>query len=308
MAGGSQQAAPAARARAAQHQSSPATTATITSPPKARQRRQRCCCLRFHLAAVVMMLARSGLPVVVVASPRETTAAGDEAGVHDVVDALMRAPIPAPLVSADHGVDTAGELDDAQMLLRRGMEFFKRGRVADSIKDFDRVLELQPAQKPYMWQRGLSLFYAERLQDAAVQFEADVAVNPNDTEESIWRWLAMVRAARRQSHDSGGNADGDDVVDAAVRAARREMLQVGRDPRPVMRAAMELFTGEGAAAALDAAGGQRRPDSGSGSGGGAQAHDRFYADLYLALWHEAVGPTGDTAAKSWLAKAVTSSY
>lgn len=53
-----------------------------------------------------------------------------------------------------------------------------------------RAMETRPSVKPYLWQRGLSLYYARRFADAAEQFRADVAVNPNDTEEAIWAYLA----------------------------------------------------------------------------------------------------------------------
>lgn len=43
----------------------------------------------------------------------------------------------------------------------RGMARFRSGRVAASIADFDRAVSLQPRLAPYMWQRGLSLYYGE---------------------------------------------------------------------------------------------------------------------------------------------------
>lgn len=53
-----------------------------------------------------------------------------------------------------------------------------------------RALEANPALKPYLWQRGLSLYYTGEYEKAAAQFRQDVAVNPNDTEEAIWAYLA----------------------------------------------------------------------------------------------------------------------
>ena len=162
--------------------------------------------------------------------------------------------------------------------------------------------------EPYMWQRGLSLFYAERLEDAMAQFEADVAVNPNDTEEAIWRWLAQVRFARSAAGGGLGAAE-------AVAVARADLLVVGRDSRPVMRAAMELFAGSGTPEALDGAGGDGGDGGGlsaaaatAGAGGAGQQsqHDRFYADLYLALWHEANGDA--EAAQAAMEQACLSPY
>ena len=109
-----------------------------------------------------------------------------------------------------------------------------------------------------MWQRGLSLYYVGRYAEGAKQFRDDVAVNPNDTEESIWALLCEARLA-------------------GFDAARRDMLRVGRDPRPVMRAAYELFRGEGDMAALEAAGASGSP------------HDLFYSTLYQGLYYEATG-------------------
>ena len=206
-----------------------------------------------------------------------------------------------------------------------------RNQVDKSIDSFDRVVELDEHREPYMWQRGLSLYYAERYSEAMAQFELDVSVNPNDTEESIWHWLAHVRRLRTEGkHDAK----------AAVAIARANLLKVGTDPRPVMRSAMELFSGgphRGSddsdaihVLALDAAGGPRSFD------GGAQ-HDRFCAhlppflfwravtvvhlfdgdvwlvctacadaDLYLALWHEATGD--EPAALKAMEYAVGSPY
>ena len=125
-----------------------------------------------------------------------------------------------------------------------------------------------------MWQRGLSLYYVGRYADGAQQFRDDVAVNPNDTEESIW---ALLCEARLVGFD----------------AARRDMLRVGRDGRPVMRAAYELFRGEGTMEALQAA-----------TQGGP--HDFFYGTLYQGLYYEASGD--DAKARECVLAATRSEY
>ena len=43
---------------------------------------------------------------------------------------------------------------------RRGEDFFRVGRFAESVADFDRVIAASPDQAPYHWQRGISLYYA----------------------------------------------------------------------------------------------------------------------------------------------------
>src|SRR5213593_1508993 len=42
----------------------------------------------------------------------------------------------------------------------RGAEHFKMAHIRQSLADFDRAIELDPAQAPYHWQRGISLYYA----------------------------------------------------------------------------------------------------------------------------------------------------
>ena len=53
----------------------------------------------------------------------------------------------------------------------KGMELFRRGDVEGSIMYFDEALLLGGAQlEPYLWQRGLSLYYAGRYREGAEQF------------------------------------------------------------------------------------------------------------------------------------------
>jgi hypothetical protein len=72
-------------------------------------------------------------------------------------------------------------------------------------------------------------------------------------------------------------------------------LQVGLDPRPVMRAAYRCFQeGSDPAAILEAAGKDR------------SGHGAFYAWLYVGLWHEAHGDAA--AARAGLQEAVSTDY
>ncbi|KAG8649646.1 uncharacterized protein LOC110620122 isoform X2 [Manihot esculenta] len=78
---------------------------------------------------------------------------------------------------------------EAIVAIRRGMVLFRQGDVLGSLAEFDKAIELDPRQKAYLWQRGLSLYYLDRFEEGAEQFRLDVAQNPNDTEESIWCFL-----------------------------------------------------------------------------------------------------------------------
>ncbi|MCO5549235.1 hypothetical protein L7F22_002702, partial [Adiantum nelumboides] len=130
--------------------------------------------------------------------------------------------------------------------------------VAGSLAKFDDALELDPRQKPYLWQRGLSLYYLNRFEDAAVQFREDVVVNPNDTEESIWCFLCEAQIK-------------------GVEEARKQFLEVGQDRRPVMQRAYELCKKGGDPGDLI-----REFKDG-------QPYEVFYAHLYAGLYHESQG-------------------
>jgi lipoprotein NlpI len=52
------------------------------------------------------------------------------------------------------------------------------------------ALQADPSIASLLWQRGISLYYANEFKAAASQFRRDVETNSNDTEEAIWAFLA----------------------------------------------------------------------------------------------------------------------
>ncbi|KAF7846615.1 hypothetical protein BT93_L4005 [Corymbia citriodora subsp. variegata] len=136
------------------------------------------------------------------------------------------------------------------------MLLFRQGDVVGSLREFDKAIELDPRQKAYLWQRGLSLYYLDRFEEGAEQFRIDVAQNPNDTEESIWCFLCEAQLY-------------------GVDEARKRYLEVGKDPRPVMREVYNLFKDGGDPEKL-VAGFLNGRDS-----------EYFYASLYAGLYYEA---------------------
>ncbi|KAK9086350.1 hypothetical protein Syun_028744 [Stephania yunnanensis] len=143
----------------------------------------------------------------------------------------------------------------AVVAIRRGMHLFREGDVSGSVMEFDRAIELDPRQKAYLWQRGLSLYYLDRFEEAAEQFRIDVAQNPNDTEESIWCFLCEAQLY-------------------GVDEARRRFLEVGRDPRPVMREAYATFKDGG------------DPEKLVSVFSNGNDSEFFYASLYAGLYYE----------------------
>ncbi|XP_021772825.1 uncharacterized protein LOC110736815 [Chenopodium quinoa] len=164
---------------------------------------------------------------------------------------------------------------EAALAIRRGMQLFRQGDVMGSVVEFDRAIELDPRQKAYLWQRGLSLYYLDRFEEGAEQFRLDVAQNPNDTEESIWCFLCEARLY-------------------GVDEARKRYLEVGRDPRPVMRQVYDMFK--------DGGDPQKLVDTFSNSRDG----EYFYASLYAGLYHEALGE--EDAAKKYIVASCQSPY
>ena len=143
-----------------------------------------------------------------------------------------------------------------KVYIQRGMIYFKLGHIAEAIADFDRAEHLNPALTPYLWQRGLAYYYAERFADGARQFEVDLTVNKHDVEETVWRYLCQAQLQGTQ-------------------VARASLLPVRNDARPVMAWVYKLFAGECDAEMVFA---QYRD---------AGRREQFYSHLYVGLYYEA---------------------
>ena len=180
---------------------------------------------------------------------------------------LSAAPLLAGLPSVSPAI--------AASPVREGMRAFSANKVEESVKIFDGIIAEQPSTKPYLWQRGLSLYYAENFKEGAEQFSSDVAVNPNDTEEAIWYFLCI---ARQDNFET----------------AQKKLLTVGPDRRPVMRAVLRLFQGETDEGPLQAFAASSDPG------------ETFYGNLYLGLWREAQGD--ESGAKRFITAAAASPY
>ncbi|HEY9853264.1 MAG TPA: hypothetical protein V6D28_27580 [Leptolyngbyaceae cyanobacterium] len=146
--------------------------------------------------------------------------------------------------------------DDAKGYIRRGMVNFKLAKIDESIEDFDTAEKLDRNVSPYLWQRGLSFYYAERFGEGAKQFELDLTVNSQDVEETVWRYLCIAR-------------------EKGASEARNSLLVVKNDPREVMNWVYELFA-ENCTPEDVLAVGKRNGKRGN-----------FYSHLYVGLYYEA---------------------
>jgi lipoprotein NlpI len=146
----------------------------------------------------------------------------------------------------------------------RGSEQFKQGMITDSIRDFDKYLELEPKQEPYHWRRGISYYYAGKYDAGAKQFAAYQTVEDNDVENAVWRFLCMARAH-------------------GVDEARKSLLKIKHDPRVPMMEIYAMFAGTAKPDDVLAAAQAGNPSP-------QQLRERlFYAALYIGLYYEAIG-------------------
>lgn len=171
--------------------------------------------------------------------------------VEDVLRGLLRVLL---------GVATA-----AVLLVFAGGQAFKGGHVEDSIRLFDAAAAVG-YPKSLLWQRGISLYYAQRFQEGYEQFRKDAELNSQDTEESVW---AMVCEAPLDGFEK----------------SRSNMQVVQEESRPVMRLVYKLFRGQ----LGQEKEGRLRAALEQTAASSESAQDSFYANLYLGLLAEARG-------------------
>ena len=140
----------------------------------------------------------------------------------------------------------------AKDALNRAVAHFQGGRLVESVGEFDSVAKLMPSEAPYLWQRGIALYYVGRYSDCRQQFESHRTVNPNDVENAAWHFLWVAR-------------------EESVEKARATLLPVGADLRVPMREIYQMFQG-----VLSP---DRVLDIGDNGG-----RSKFYAHLYVGLY------------------------
>jgi len=132
-------------------------------------------------------------------------------------------------------VQLGDEIETMQprQLLSLGMKRFTESKIEDSIELFDRADAAVPngSLTPFLWQRGISLYYTDRFQEGSNQFRYDVKVNPSDVEEIVWD-IACQNRLKLQNPDYVVN---------------KMSLPAGKtDRRRIMGTVYSLFRGDGA--------------------------------------------------------------
>jgi len=173
---------------------------------------------------------------------------------------------PHPLAKALAELDTQirNNPKQADPYHERGCVHFKLGNFKESVRDFDRYIELRPGRKAAHWQRGISYYYAGRYDDGRLQFEGYQDVDSNDVENAVWRYMCMAKAV-------------------GISKARKEMLKIGADRRIPMRQVYEMFSGKLKPADVVAAAQAGHPAK------ELLTRQLFYAHLYVGIYFDLEG-------------------
>jgi len=151
---------------------------------------------------------------------------------------------------------------DDEYRLRAADTLLRCGRADEAVELFDQYASEHPDQKPYLWQRGIALYFVGRYADGAEQFEVHRGVNPNDVENAAWHYLCI---AKKDSPE----------------AADKLLLPAPGDPREPMEQVLAMFRQRDPQPVKDRLARFDRNDSVARSA-------RFYGNLYLGLYADAV--------------------
>lgn len=93
--------------------------------------------------------------------------------------------------------------DDLQALSKRGDLHFFRGDFIDSLRDYEKMCEVDPAQEPGHWRLGLAQFYVGQFETSAKFFDRFFQTDDVDREGGLWKWLAQAKGAGSEKAREG---------------------------------------------------------------------------------------------------------
>lgn len=122
--------------------------------------------------------------------------------IHNSFTAQGRKLSQRPLQASSNSIASLDTSLDSRLLARQyiqdGMLAFRLGNVSKSIGLFNLAEQMDVSIAPYLWQRGLSYYYANDFEKASQQFRLDVRVNPYDVEEIVWDIASQLQSSRNQ--------------------------------------------------------------------------------------------------------------
>lgn len=156
--------------------------------------------------------------------------------------------------------------DAVKLDLLHAKTAFAAGHPVNSAEAYDRLVNLDPQLKPRFWQRGISLYYANRFEDGADQFNSHQTFNSQDVENSVWQLMCQAKVT-------------------SVEEARKQMIPIEHDRRVGMLEIFKMFAGTGTPEDVLKA---CKYEPGSKI---KKDNDLYHGLLYIGLYHEMVGET-----------------
>jgi lipoprotein NlpI len=177
--------------------------------------------------------------------------------------------------------DIAAAPTTVDLYSQRGDARFFLGEFAAAVADYDKMVELAPAEDAGHWRRGIAWFYAGEYEKAAGQFERYHSFDNVDRENGIWRYLCQRKAF-------------------GLEKARAGLLKYEKDDREPFGDVYRLFEGKiTGEELLDKIRQAKISDT-------EREKRLFYAELYVGL-NEAVENRADSA-KTHLTAAAKNSW
>lgn len=151
--------------------------------------------------------------------------------------------------------------DDLAAHSKRGDLYFFRGEFSKSVRDYERMSELDPSLDASHWRLGIAYFYADQPEMSAKQFDKFFVTDDVDREAGLWKYIA-------QAPTLGADK------------ARDGLLKYKKDDREPMPTIYRLFEEELSPAELLKSVDAKLPEN-------VREQRLFYIELYLGLWHDA---------------------
>jgi tetratricopeptide (TPR) repeat protein len=143
---------------------------------------------------------------------------------------------------------------------------YQAGQLREALTDFDRAIKLEPRLEAGHWQRGIVYYDLGQWENGRKQFEQYQGVDDNDVENVVWRAMCMARDPKLGWEKASG-----------------DLWRVKHDRRVPLMVVHHLFADKATEADVLKAVDEGNP------GEGELLSRRFYAHLYLGLYHEVRG-------------------
>jgi lipoprotein NlpI len=199
----------------------------------------------------------------------------------DSFDEAARVEMLARFAAQERAFDEqlAKTPDSIALASGRGDVRLFRGRFAEAVADYEKMIALDPSQDAPHWRLGIAYYFVGEFEKSARQFEKYHAYDPRDRENGIWKFLAQARGE-------------------SLEKARREMLVYERFDREPFPSLYEMFAGKKTIAELFAEIDKKSL--------GSDGRVSFFANYYAGLHAQLSGDT--TAAREHLTRAVDGAW